>query len=122
ICGAKRTGKGFGYCPTVLDRCTAEMRVMREETFGPVIAVQRVKDAEEALKYANQSDYGLNGSVWTSDAQRGETLARRLEVGVALVNNHAITGILPETPWTGVKDTGFGVAASRHAYHTFTRP
>jgi acyl-CoA reductase-like NAD-dependent aldehyde dehydrogenase len=122
VCGGRRTGKGLGYAPTVLDRCTETMRVMREETFGPVIAVQRVKDADEALARANQSDYGLNGSVWTSDIERGEALARRLEVGIALVNNHAITGILAETPWTGVKDTGFGVASSHHAYHAFTRP
>ena len=52
---------------------------------------------------------------------RGAALARRLEVGVALVNNHSLTGILPETPWTGVKDTGPGVASSRHAYPTFVR-
>lgn len=122
ICGGERTGTGLGYSPTVLDQCTPEMDVMREETFGPVIAITRVKDAEEALRAANDSRYGLNGSVWTTDIERGIELARRLEVGVALVNNHAITGILPETPWTGVKDTGPGVASSRHAYHTFTRP
>jgi delta 1-pyrroline-5-carboxylate dehydrogenase len=105
----------------VLDRCTEDMRVVREETFGPVIAVLRVKDAEEAIARANDSAYGLNGSVWTTDLRRGAAIARRLDVGVALVNNHAFTGIVPETPWTGTKDTGPGVASSRHAYHTFVR-
>jgi acyl-CoA reductase-like NAD-dependent aldehyde dehydrogenase len=120
--GGERTGRGFGYRPTVLDGCSDEMRVVREETFGPVVAIVRVKDAEEALRRANDSPYGLNGSVWTRNIERGEALARRLEVGVALVNNHSFTGILPETPWTGVKDTGPGIAASRHAYAHLVRP
>ncbi len=121
VAGGKRTGRGLGYEPTVLDRCTEDMRVVREETFGPVLAVLRVRDAEEAVLRANDSAYGLNGSVWTTDLARGAALARRLEVGVALVNNHAFTGILPETPWTGTKDTGPGIASSRHAYGTFVR-
>jgi len=121
VAGGERTGHGLGYRPTVLDRCTQDMQVVREETFGPVIAVVRVKDAEEAIAKANDSSYGLNGSVWTKDIPRGAALARRLEVGVALVNNHAFTGILAEAPWTGVKETGPGVAASRHAYPTFVR-
>ena len=120
--GGARTGQGLGYQPTVLDRCTHQMKAVMDETFGPIVAVIRVKDAEEAVKQANDSPYGLNGSVWTADIAKGEALARRLHVGVALVNNHAFTGgTLPELPWTGVKDTGTGVAASRHTYPTFVR-
>ncbi|MBX3183138.1 MAG: aldehyde dehydrogenase family protein [Polyangiaceae bacterium] len=122
VTGGERTGSGYGYRPTVLDHCNHEMLVVTEETFGPVVAVVRVKDAKEAVSLANDCRYGLNGSVWTRDYARGEALARQLEVGVALVNNHAFTGILPETPWTGTKETGTGVAASRHAYHGFVRP
>jgi acyl-CoA reductase-like NAD-dependent aldehyde dehydrogenase len=122
ITGGERTGSGLGFRPTVLDRCTDQMDVVTDETFGPVIAVVRVKDADEAVEQANAARYGLNGSVWTRDLDRGEQIARRLEVGVALVNNHAIVGSMANIPWTGVKDTGTGVAASRFSYHTFVRP
>jgi acyl-CoA reductase-like NAD-dependent aldehyde dehydrogenase len=121
VVGGKRTGNGYGYLPTVLDNCSQAMKVVREETFGPVIAVVRVQDAEEALAMANDSEYGLNGSVWTGDLKRGEALARRLDVGVALVNNHAITGTMANVPWTGTKNTGPGVAGSRFSYNTFVR-
>ncbi|MEQ1572406.1 MAG: aldehyde dehydrogenase family protein, partial [Myxococcota bacterium] len=121
VCGGKRTGVGFGYLPTVLDRCTPAMDVMRDETFGPVIAICRVADAEDAVRRANATRYGLSGSVWTRDLARGEALARRLQVGIALVNNHSFPGSLPQIPWTGTRDTGSGVAASRHAYPVFVR-
>ncbi|MFZ5445904.1 MAG: aldehyde dehydrogenase family protein [Myxococcota bacterium] len=120
--GGARVGPGLGYQPTVLDRCTDDMDVVRDETFGPVIAVVRVKDAEEGLRRANESRYGLNGSVWTTNLARGEELVRRMEVGVGYVNNHGFGGILADVPWTGVKDTGPGVAASAHSYGVFTRP
>lgn len=120
--GGARVGPGLGYQPTVLDRCTDDMEVVRDETFGPVIAVVRVKDAEDGLKRANDSRYGLNGSVWTTDLARGAELVRRMEIGVGYVNNHGFAGILADVPWTGVKDTGPGVAASAHSYGVFTRP
>lgn len=121
VCGGQRVGNGHGYLPTVLDGCAAGMKAVDDETFGPVVAVVRVKDAEDAVRQANQSRYGLCGSVWTADLARGEALARRLEVGVAYVNNHSFAGVIPQIPWTGVKDTGPGVAASRHSYGTFVR-
>ncbi|MCC7382948.1 MAG: aldehyde dehydrogenase family protein [Deltaproteobacteria bacterium] len=120
-CGGRRTGKGLGYLPTLVETERDDLAIMSEETFGPVLAIARVKDAEEAIRRANASRYGLNGSVWTRDIERGKALARKLEVGVAYVNNHAFAGALAELPWTGVKETGTGVAASHHAYATFVR-
>ena len=119
--GGAATGVGWGFQPTVLDRCTDAMETVRDETFGPVVAVIRVADAEEAVRRANATRYGLSASVWTRDLARGEALARRLDVGLAFVNNHSFPGSVPSIPWTGTKDTGTGVAASRHAYPTFVR-
>ncbi|MDP2275775.1 MAG: aldehyde dehydrogenase family protein [Archangium sp.] len=120
--GGARVGPGLGFQATVLDHCSDDMDVVRDETFGPVIAVVRVKDAEDGLKRANDSRYGLNGSVWTTNLERGAALVRRMEVGVGYVNNHGFAGILADVPWTGVKETGPGVAASAHSYGVFTRP
>ncbi len=121
VCGGRREGAGLGYRPTILDGCHEGMKVVADETFGPVLAVVRVKDAEEAVRRANDSRYGLTASVWTKDTAKGEALARRLEAGVVMVNNHSFAGVIPQVPWTGTKETGTGVAASRHAYGTFVR-
>lgn len=119
--GGSKVGPGLGFAPTVIDHCSDELDVVSEETFGPVVAVVRVKDAEEAIKKANASRYGLNGSVWTKDLARGAELVRKLDVGVGYVNNHGFGGILADVPWTGTKETGPGVAASAHSYPTFVR-
>ena len=92
----------------------------------PEARPQRVRTAErkraEDVNQANDTLYGLNGSVWTADLTKGEAVARQLTVGIAYVNNHSFAGVVPQIPWTGTGHTGTGIAASRHAYGTFTRP
>ncbi|MEN0067424.1 MAG: aldehyde dehydrogenase family protein [Myxococcota bacterium] len=119
--GGEATGDGLGFAPTVLDACTDDMLVITDETFGPVVAVVRVPDEASAIAKANASRYGLCGSVWTKNLARGERIARQLDVGIALVNNHSFPGSVPQIPWTGTKWTGTGTAASIHAYPTFVR-
>lgn len=121
VAGGERTGSGYGYRPTVLDHCTPDMQVLTDETFGPVAAIVRVDSAEDAIRLANAGRYGLCGSVWTRDTARGERIARELEVGLCLVNNHSFPGSLPQVPWTGTKQTGTGTAASPWCYDTFVR-
>lgn len=121
-CGGRRTGQGYWFEPTVLDHCTTDMLVMREPTFGPVIPVCRVANAEAAVHAANDCDYGLTASVWSADVARAEAYARRLQVGTAYVNNHSFTGAMPAAPWTGVKSSGSGVASGVFALSHYTRP
>ena len=122
ICGGARLGTGLWYPPTLLDRCTDEMDVVRDETFGPVLAVVRVSGASDALARINRSRYGLGTSIWTADTKRAERLASRLNVGVITINNHALTGAIPQLPWSGTRDSGHGVANSKLALATYTRP
>lgn len=122
VCGGKATGKGLWFEPTVLDRCDHTMKVMTEPTFGPVIAICRVANPEEGISRMNDCAYGLNASIWSSDRKRAQQLARRVEAGAVLVNNHAVTGAMAYAPWTGVKRSGYGVANSALALSHFTRP
>jgi acyl-CoA reductase-like NAD-dependent aldehyde dehydrogenase len=121
-CGGRRTGKGYWFEPTVLDRCTEDMLVMREPTFGPVIPVCRVANAEAAVHATNACSYGLTASVWSENIARAEAYARRLQVGTAYINNHSFTGAMPAAPWTGVKSSGTGVASGVFALNHYTRP
>jgi acyl-CoA reductase-like NAD-dependent aldehyde dehydrogenase len=125
VCGGFHRGEardGLRYPPTVLDGCDERMAVMQDETFGPVLAVARIEGATEAIRLVNRSRYGLGASIWTRDLARAKRLAERLEVGVVNVNNHAFTGAIPSLPWSGTKDTGFGVANGPDSLATFVRP
>jgi acyl-CoA reductase-like NAD-dependent aldehyde dehydrogenase len=120
--GGERFGPGLGFQPALLDQCTPDMSIVREETFGPVLPIVRVGSAFEAVQRVNELDYGLTASVWTTDLDRGRRLAERLDVGVVTLNNHALTGAMPELAWSGTRNTGTGIANSRWALTTFARP
>jgi len=99
---------GIFYEPTVLVDVNHEMKVMREETFGPLLPVMVVRDEDEALRLANDSRYGLNASVWTKSRHRGRELARSIDSGCAVVNDCMITYGVTESPFGGVKESGLG--------------
>lgn len=99
-------GKGAWYRPSILDRVGPGMPAYDEELFGPVAAVIRARDEDDALRIANDTRFGLGGSVWTRDAARGEALARRLACGCAFVNGLVKSD--PRLPFGGIKDSGYG--------------
>ena len=100
--------KGLYYEPTVVTNVGHDMDLMRKETFGPIVAITKVRDEEEAIRLANDSEYGLNGTVWTADRARGLALAARLQTGGVCVNDMTITYGLPEAPFGGRKLSGLG--------------
>lgn len=110
-------GPGFFYAATLLDRVGPGMPAYEEELFGPVAAVIRVRDEEHAVAVANDSRFGLGGSVWTSDPARGERVARRLECGCAFVNG--IVKSDPRLPFGGIKASGYGRELAHHGLREF---
>ena len=96
------------FPPTVLTNVNHEMEIMREETFGPVLPIMTFKTDDEAVRLANDSDFGLTASVWTNDLGRGRALAERIDAGTVTVNEVLYTHAIAQTPWGGVKHSGFG--------------
>ena len=87
--------RGYFYAPTILTSVRHDMPVFREETFGPLAAVVRVRDADEAVAVANDSPYGLGGNLWTRDVEAGKRLARRIETGGVFINAEQVLGASP---------------------------
>ncbi|WP_370963751.1 aldehyde dehydrogenase family protein [Amycolatopsis sp. cg9] len=118
-----RTGggraSGARYAPTVLDNVTADMRIFREEIFGPAVTVLAVGSDDEAVEIANDTEYGLTAGVITENAGRGFALARRLRTGIAHVGNQTIDDEA-QAPFGGVKSTGYGRFGGRWGVEAFT--
>lgn len=111
-------GPGLFLPVTILTDVTPRMRVVKEEVFGPVLTITPFDDVEDALRAANDTEYGLGGSVWSSDPQRAAKLAARLDSGGAWVNQHPAMG--PEIPFGGIKGSGIGVELGRLGLEEYT--
>jgi acyl-CoA reductase-like NAD-dependent aldehyde dehydrogenase len=119
----KVTGDASGspyLAPEVLVNVNHQMVVMREESFGPVVGIMKVRDDDEAVMLMNDSPYGLTASIWTRDMDRAAELGSRIETGTVFMNR--CDYLDPYLTWTGVKDTGRGTTLSKLGFETLTQP
>ena len=115
--GSKIEGKGFFYEPTILTNVKPNMRIANEETFGPIAPITIVENESEAIKLANDSEFGLGASIWTKDLAKADKMSRRIESGIVSVNNVVISD--PRIPFGGIKHSGFGRELSRYGMLEF---
>jgi succinate-semialdehyde dehydrogenase/glutarate-semialdehyde dehydrogenase len=119
LTGGKRIdGDGYFFQPTVLSNVRPGMPAYHEETFGPVAAVIRVKDSEDALRVANDTEFGLGSSIWTADVERGKKLAERVEAGLVFINGMVASDA--RLPFGGVKRSGYGRELASYGIREFT--
>lgn len=123
-CGGARASHlpGYFYQPTVLSNVTPQMRIMREETFGPALPIMQVASIDEAIALTNDSPFGLTASIWSRDLHVARKHASRLDVGTVMINECLYTHALPATPWGGCKQSGFGRTHGHFGLHEFVRP
>jgi acyl-CoA reductase-like NAD-dependent aldehyde dehydrogenase len=119
--GHARSDGGRFFEPTVLVDVDHSMKIMSQETFGPTLPIMKVADSEEALRLANDSTYGLQASVWTSDIERGEALARRIEAGVVCVNDAQVNYTAINLPMGGWKASGLGTRHGSSGIRKYTK-
>ncbi len=111
---------GAYLTPQILTGVTHDMRVMRDESFGPVVGIMKVSSDDEAIKLMNDSNFGLTASLWTADVDRAQAVGDRIETGTVFMNRADYLD--PGLCWTGCKDTGRGGGLSIIGYHNLTRP
>ena len=109
--------KGSFIAPVILTGVTHEMRIMREEIFGPVLPVMTVESDEEAIRLANDSQFGLGASVWTKDRAKGERMSHQIESGMVWTNDHSFSHGACQCAWGGVKDSGLGRSHSKFGFY-----
>jgi acyl-CoA reductase-like NAD-dependent aldehyde dehydrogenase len=120
LCGGPTEVPGLPgkfIAPVVLTRVTHQMRIMKEEVFGPVLPIVVVDSDDEAVELANDSEFGLGASVWTADRQKGERIARRIESGMVWINDHSYSHGACQCSWGGVKDSGIGRSHSKFGFY-----
>ena len=115
--GSEMEGNGYFYKPTILKNIKSNMRIAQEETFGPVAPITIVENESEAVKLANESEFGLGASIWTKDLAKADKMSRRIESGIVSVNNVVISD--PRIPFGGIKHSGFGRELSRYGMLEF---
>jgi acyl-CoA reductase-like NAD-dependent aldehyde dehydrogenase len=122
ITGGKsvKNSKGFYFEPTLITNLSHKHRIMRDETFGPVVCIQKVKSTDEAVKLANDTPYGLGATVWTKNKKKGLETARKIESGMIGVNQGLASA--SGTPWVGIKQSGYGYIGSIDGIRQFTVP
>ena len=118
--GIPKNNKGYFMEPTLITNLSHKHRIMNEETFGPVVAIQKVKTEDEAVKLANDSPFGLGATVWTKNRKKGLEIARKIESGMIGVNQGI--GAVSGTPWVGIKQSGYGYIGSIDGIRQFTVP
>ncbi|HYL70043.1 MAG TPA: aldehyde dehydrogenase family protein, partial [Candidatus Dormibacteraeota bacterium] len=115
--GTRPDMRGFFLEPAVLVDCDVSMPAFIEETFGPLAAITRVRDEDEAVEVANHSQFGLGGNVWSRDSERGLAVARRIQSGGVFING--MTHSDPRLPFGGIRDSGYGRELHRFGIHEF---
>ncbi|SMO38905.1 betaine-aldehyde dehydrogenase [Melghirimyces algeriensis] len=109
---------GFFVEPTIFDGCDSSMRIVQEETFGPILTIETFKTEEEAVRLANDSIYGLAGGIWTQDVNRAQRVSRKLRMGTVWIND--FHPYFPQAPWGGYKQSGIGRELGKAGLEEYT--